>query len=83
MSQKRHSAMTWLLATVAAVGNDILDYFGGALPLAGDVLDIISTAFMYPVAGPFYDLFTLAELIPGVDVIPVHTLALIAAYLWR
>lgn len=83
MPQHSHSLKMWLLAIVAAVGNDVLDHFGGSLPIAGDILDIISTAAMYPIVGPFYDLFTLSELIPGVDFIPVHTSALLAAYLWR
>lgn len=79
-----HGALTWGIAIVAAVGNDIIDYTGaGMIPLAGDVIDIISTAALYPVAGPMIDLLTLSELIPGIDALPVHTAALVAAYLWK
>ncbi len=76
-----HSRLTWYLAVFAGVGNDILDYFGGSMPIAGDVLDLLSSAILYPVVGPFLDFLTLAELIPGVDFFPVHSSALFLAYI--
>lgn len=68
--------MRWkyLLALLIAVANDGIDYLGvGSLPVAGDVLDLASSALLFPLIGGYEPFLTLAELIPGVDLLPTYT----------
>lgn len=64
---------SWLLVIAVAVVSDILDYFGGAIPVIGDVIDIGTSAILYPKLGNVNTAFTLIELIPGADFLPTYT----------
>ncbi len=72
----------WGIVFVVALANDIFDYFGGAIPVFGDILDLATSAVLYPVIGPYVTAFTAIEFIPGADYLPVHTTLVLWA-LWR
>ncbi|MFB6203724.1 MAG: hypothetical protein ABEK01_04515, partial [Candidatus Nanohaloarchaea archaeon] len=70
------------LTLIPAALNDILDYTGvGAVPIAGDILDLIVSS-LYLVELHFFEfIVSLAELIPAVDFLPVHTVAATIVYM--
>lgn len=72
---------SWLLAFIAAVINDALDLYGvGSIPLAGDVIDLLTILIIFPTVGK-YDFINIAEFVPGEDPIPTFTAVVILAYL--
>lgn len=75
--------MRWkyLLALIIGGANDIVDYLGvGSLPVAGDVLDLASSAILFPLIGGYEPFLTLSELIPGVDLLPTYTVLVLWAW---
>ncbi len=76
--------MRWLVAFAVAVLNDVVDILGaGAVPVAGDLLDVAATAVLVPLVGGPKPLVTATELIPGSDFLPIFTLVTLWAYLRR
>lgn len=59
------------IALLLALFNDFLDFMGiGCVPIVGDLIDIITSAFLmiaYGVPGAI----ALLELIPGIDILPI------------
>ena len=53
---------------------DLIDYFGGAIPILGDIIDIIFTVILLYITRDFISIFTLIELIPAIDLFPTYTL---------
>lgn len=61
------------LAYGIAIVSDVADYMGAAVPVAGDILDIVTPPLLYVVTGEPKLLLGFTELIPAVDVLPVYT----------
>lgn len=71
----------WLLAFGLAIVNDVLDWTGaGIIPVLGDVIDLATSGLLWRVIGTRKTAFTLLELIPGADILPIHLLAVTWAY---
>ena len=68
----------WKKAYIIAGILDALDYIGGFIPIAGDVLDFIGMLLLYPMIGN-YALINLAEFIPSVDLIPTFLISVYMA----
>lgn len=64
---------SWLIVLGIAIGSDVLDYLGGAIPVVGDVLDVATTVVLTPLIGPQRGAVTLIELVPGADFLPTFT----------
>lgn len=65
--------MHWAALLGIAVASDILDYLGGFIPIIGDVLDLLTTAILFPYLGR-RSAIGLVELVPGADFLPTYTL---------
>jgi len=65
-------------ALLIALTLDGLDFIGGFIPIAGDILDIIGFLVLLPLIGK-YSIFTLAELLPVVvtDLFPTFTVSVL------
>ncbi len=71
----------WIIAFLVAIINDTLDYFVvGSIPVAGDVIDIVSTLILFPIIKT-KSIPTLIELIPGADIIPTYIGVTLWAYI--
>lgn len=58
--------------TCVGLGLDVLDWMiVGAIPVAGDVLDVVATLIWWRVAGTI-GLVDLVELVPGADMLPTN-----------
>ena len=69
----------FFLALLIAMFLDVADIlFFAWLPVVGDVLDVIGVGILLVLIGP-YALIGAAELIPFVDVLPLHTAAVVFA----
>ena len=67
-----------VIAIALAVINDLLDLgLIGTVPITGDVLDIITSIVLAIGLRKIYTAISLAELIPGIDFLPIHTLSAI------
>jgi len=67
------------LALVIAVFLDLADFVVGWIPIAGDVLDIIGIAVLFPLIG-YYALLPVVEFVPFIgDFIPTFTVAVVLA----
>lgn len=64
--------MKFWLALVIAIGLDIADFFGGWIPIVGDVLDVVGVGILLFLIGSAALLGAL-ELIPLVDFLPMFT----------
>lgn len=73
--------MHWAILLGIAVISDILDYFGAAVPIIGDVLDLLTMGVLYPYLG-VETAGGAIELIPGADFLPTYTV-LVAWTIWR
>ena len=58
---------------------DGVDFVGGAIPIFGDVLDIISAITLAVFGGGWFSAINLIEIIPGADFLPLHLISVIAA----
>ena len=74
--------LRWKLAFGLALLNDFLDLVGiGSVPIAGDVIDALTSAALWKVIGRRYTTATLLEFIPGFDILPIYTATVSYAYL--
>ena len=55
------------------LASDLLDVFGGFIPILGDVLDLGTAAVMYLVSGSPMALAGLVEIAPFIDFLPSWT----------
>ncbi len=71
------------LALVIAISNDILDYLGfiGSIPLLGDIVDVATSAILWPLLGGVPALFSIVELIPFVDLLPTYTIIVLISFI--
>jgi hypothetical protein len=74
--------MGYKLALLVAVANDLIDYYGGAIPIAGDILDIAASGVLLASVGILEGLVSLLELIPGVDFIPTYVIIVILSIIF-
>lgn len=64
-----------------ALFNDLVDLTGiGAIPVIGDIIDPGTSALLWGTLGTRYTIPTFLELIPGIDVLPIYTMAIGWAY---
>ncbi len=64
---------------IFAVIIDALDYVGGAIPILGDFLDVVGVTIFAVSGMGFVSAIGLLELIPFVDFLPIHVLAVLLA----
>lgn len=76
--------LRWKASFGLALLNDILDLAGiGAIPVIGDIFDLITSALLWKTLGTSYTLPTLIEFIPGADFLPIYTATVSLAYYRR
>lgn len=69
----------FMVALLVALIMDALDFFGGFLPVVGDVADIFGIVFLFPLIGK-YAIIGGAEFVPFLDFLPFFMTAVI---IWR
>jgi len=77
---KRVKMPEWFVVFVLTIVLDIVDYFGGFIPVVGDVLDIMGVILLWYFIG-LIGIFALVELIPLVDFLPTFVFIAFAS-LW-
>lgn len=66
------------IALIFAVLLDIADFFGGWIPIVGDVIDIFGFILMLILVRQ-YAIFVLPEFIPLLDFLPFYIITIILA----
>lgn len=69
----------FIIALFLAFILDVADLFGGFIPIAGDILDVVGILLLYPLIG-VYALLASAEFIPMVDLLPTF---LWSVFAWK
>jgi hypothetical protein len=80
---KKIPQLYWIIALLVALGADGIDYaLIGAIPLYGDIFDIIVMGILFRLIG-YIALAGIIELIPvGGDFVPTYALIVIIAWLY-
>ncbi|MBI1969349.1 hypothetical protein HYS48_01530 [Candidatus Woesearchaeota archaeon] len=66
-------------ALILAIILDVLDYLGLAIPVLGDVVDVIANIIFLPLIGK-YSLLGWLEVIPFFDIVPTYILEVLYAW---
>ncbi len=67
-----------VIALIIALLSDTLDFFGAAIPLIGDIVDVVTGLILLPIIKkPAF--LGLVEFVPGADIVPFWSLAALYA----
>lgn len=82
--KKKIGGMSWGIAAVVALVADMLDYaIIGAIPIYGDIFDVIVIGILYKLIGPIA-MFGIIELIPVAgDFVPTYLIIVVVAWLYK
>jgi len=66
--------LKWYTGLGVAVLNDINDVIGfGSVPILGDILDVATSAYLWPLMGKREKALSFVEFIPYADYLPTYT----------
>ena len=55
------------------IANDVIDLGVGMLPIVGDMFDIVVIFLAVARTRTFWQLLSILEIVPGLDIFPIHT----------